>query len=438
MNGATRAVCVLIANAGEDGGGVLSDWLIKAAEGAGIPAQATVVPGSDSDAVAPWGYVEVATEPQPETGNRPLELGRSPAVGYVDLMVAGQFVDAGRAIRKGFVTPERTTLVASPHRIFSVGGEEVGAESELEIGVLVTAVEARAKTVRLADFGLLARETGASVEAVFLGAIAESGILPVPVEAFEAGIREHGVAVEASLKGFAAGRARLATLAEDRPAENAAPPPRWNLGPAPEPESRPQPLEALIARVGQELPPLAWPVLTAGVKRLFEIRDADCVTLYLDRLIALRDVVRETAPEAGYDAPNGVNAQSAAMVLRETGRNLASWMAADGSLGDNAGKAPERQLTEDWLGEISDAWRIEPLLAIEVAELGQLAADDPAERGKVDIQKIRDSVLAPALAGHWPAPQAADVLADSRIAAMIDRAGGRLLDRVLAAIEAAR
>ena len=50
-----------------------------------------------------------------------------------------------------------------------------------------------------------ARQAGAIVNSVMLGAIAGSGRLPIPVEAFEAAIKRDGKAVESNLRGFRAG-----------------------------------------------------------------------------------------------------------------------------------------------------------------------------------------------------------------------------------------
>ena len=51
----------------------------------------------------------------------------------------------------------------------------------------------------------VAKEAGAIINAVMLGAIAGCGRLPIPVEAFEAAIRADGKAAEANLRGFRAG-----------------------------------------------------------------------------------------------------------------------------------------------------------------------------------------------------------------------------------------
>ena len=43
-----------------------------------------------------------------------------PVPGDVDIVVASELMEAGRAIQRGFVTPDRTTLVASTHRVYAM------------------------------------------------------------------------------------------------------------------------------------------------------------------------------------------------------------------------------------------------------------------------------------------------------------------------------
>ena len=40
--------------------------------------------------------------------------------GDVDVLIAAELMEAGRAVQRGLVTPERTTVIASSHRVYSV------------------------------------------------------------------------------------------------------------------------------------------------------------------------------------------------------------------------------------------------------------------------------------------------------------------------------
>ena len=43
-----------------------------------------------------------------------------PVPGEVDVVVASELMEAGRAVQRGLVTPDRTTLIASTHRVYSM------------------------------------------------------------------------------------------------------------------------------------------------------------------------------------------------------------------------------------------------------------------------------------------------------------------------------
>ena len=52
-------------------------------------------------------------------GKRPV-LALAPGIGDIDIMIASEFMEAGRAIASGFVTPDRTLMIASTSRSYLV------------------------------------------------------------------------------------------------------------------------------------------------------------------------------------------------------------------------------------------------------------------------------------------------------------------------------
>jgi indolepyruvate ferredoxin oxidoreductase, beta subunit len=70
---------------------------------------------------------------------------------------------------------------------------------------LIDAVKNNSRATLLLDLEAIAREAGAMINAVMLGAIAGARALPIAAEAFEAAIRADGKAVDANLRGFSAG-----------------------------------------------------------------------------------------------------------------------------------------------------------------------------------------------------------------------------------------
>ena len=112
---AARPICLAILAIGGQGGGVLSDWIVALAEAQGWYVQSTSVPGVAQRTGATIYYIEMC----PDTGRRPV-FALSPSQGDVDILIAAELMEAGRAVIRGFVTPDRTTLIASSHRIAAV------------------------------------------------------------------------------------------------------------------------------------------------------------------------------------------------------------------------------------------------------------------------------------------------------------------------------
>src|ERR1051325_9517455 len=201
----TRPVTLLIAALGGEGGGVLTDWIVAAAEASGLPVQSTSIPGVAQRTGATTYYVEIFPTPLAQLGGKRPVLALAPGVGDVDLVVARELLGAGRAIMNGFVTPDRTLLIASVSRVYLTVEKMQMADGRYDSERLLKAAEQNAKGRILFDMAAAAKETGAIVNAVMLGALAGSGRLPVPVQAFEAAIKHDGKAVEANLRGFRAG-----------------------------------------------------------------------------------------------------------------------------------------------------------------------------------------------------------------------------------------
>ncbi|MGR8949825.1 MAG: 2-oxoacid:acceptor oxidoreductase family protein, partial [Gammaproteobacteria bacterium] len=101
---------------GGQGGGVLGDWIISVAEANGYYAQSTSVPGVAQRTGATIYYLELF--PEPKDASVPV-LALMPVPGDVDIVVAAELVEAGRAVQRGIVTPNQTTLIASNHRAYS-------------------------------------------------------------------------------------------------------------------------------------------------------------------------------------------------------------------------------------------------------------------------------------------------------------------------------
>ena len=292
---AVRPLTVLIAALGGEGGGVLTDWIVAAAESQKFPVQSTSIPGVAQRTGATTYHIEMVPMPRAASGPRPV-LALAPGISDVDLVVASELMEAGRAIAGGYVTPDRTTTIASTSRSYLTVEKMAMGDGRYDQQKLLQAVGKNSRDVLLLDLEAIARQSGAMINAVMLGVIAGSDALPIPAEAFEAAIRDDGKAVESNLRGFRAGYDAARGGAQSRR----------------DPLKRYRAADATLTDLDREierLPEAARTFATEGVRRLAAYQDVAYARLYLDRL----------APIQAAD----VRANADGRLLAETARHLA-------------------------------------------------------------------------------------------------------------------
>ena len=185
---------------GGQGGGVLTGWIEDLARANGYATQATSVAGVAQRTGATVYYVEMA----PAAKGIPI-FSLMPSAGDVDIMITAELMEAGRSIIRGFVTPDRTTLITSTHRALAVSEKMVPGDGIANGAEVLAAAEIAARRVIAADFDALAIAQGSVISASLFGALAAAEVLPFPKEAFEAAIAKGGKGVQPSLKAFVAG-----------------------------------------------------------------------------------------------------------------------------------------------------------------------------------------------------------------------------------------
>ncbi len=183
---------------GGQGGGVLADWIVDVAERNGYAAQTTSVAGVAQRTGATIYYIEMC----PDTGRAPV-FALSPSPGDVDILIAAELMEAGRAIIRGFVTPERTTLIASSHRIAAVSEKIVPGDGRASSQKVFEKAEQVARRFIAFDMEKIAVDHGSMISASLLGALAGSGVLPFVRESYEHAIGAGDRGVKASLAAFA-------------------------------------------------------------------------------------------------------------------------------------------------------------------------------------------------------------------------------------------
>jgi indolepyruvate ferredoxin oxidoreductase beta subunit len=127
----------------------------------------------------------------PKEGHAPI-LSLMPAQGEVDVVVAAELMEAGRSILRGLVTPDRSTLIASTHRLYAVAEKEKPGDAIADPKVVMEGANFAAKRVIAFDMEVLANRNNSVISACLFGALAGSGVLPFERESFEAVIKAGG------------------------------------------------------------------------------------------------------------------------------------------------------------------------------------------------------------------------------------------------------
>ena len=478
MNAAARPVCALVAAMGGEGGGVLANWILAAARREGLAAQATSIPGVAQRTGATTYYMEMWPAPLPPGAPEPV-FALYPTPGEVDLVVASELVEAARAVENGFAAPDRTALVASTHRVYAIAERAAAGDGRIDSAPLLAAAEALSRRAVLADFAAAARDCGAPVNSVLLGAVAASGALPIGRAAFRAAVEAEGKAVASNLAGFDAGE-RLA--ARPRGADAAG-----TAGAAPAPPSLPPRLREAVEALGPETEEIA----ALGAARLLDYQDARYAFRYVERLAPVAELsgaaagecARQLALRMSYEdvirvAQLKTRASRLATVRREAGAadgqpvrvreflkpGLEEWCAllppglgrrlVEGArrrgIADRfyiglrirsdtvsgfallrlvAALRPLRRLgyrwraeqeeIDAWLALVAQAARRDAAFGVEVAALAGLARGygETWRRGMARYRRIVDTLVAPWLAADRPPADAAAQLRAARAAA---------------------
>jgi indolepyruvate ferredoxin oxidoreductase, beta subunit len=481
----TRPITLLIAAMGGEGGGVLTSWIVNAARSCGLPVQATSIPGVAQRTGATTYYIEIWPEKLSPDALRPV-LSLAPVIGEVDILAATEYVETGRMIEAGYVTPDRTTLIASDHRVFTTHEKIAMGDGRTDLAPIKKAIDERARQKVVLDMRAASAKSGAVINAVMLGAISGANVLPVPAETFEAGIRAEGKSVEANLRGFRAG---LEAATMERSTEDSA------IGSS-------QTHSALSHTIRNEFPLASHETLEEAARRLVDYQDVAYAELYLERLGAfakgdqelLVSVARHLAVRMGYEdiyrvAQVKVRPERLARIRAETGAKDRDTVrireyfkprlseisdalpAAPGRwLKSMAGQYPglankswpmliettsvtgylrlwvlwklrrirrstlrygiEKQAVESWLDLIQKACQTNHLVAIEISECAGLIKGygDTHEHGMRSYAAIFERLIDPAVAGNSFTDELAARIASARKAALEDPDGVALME----------
>lgn len=293
-------ICIAILAMGGQGGGVLADWIQEVALHNGWLAQGTSVPGVAQRTGSTVYYIELA---RALDGRLPI-MAQMPVPGDVDVVIASELMEAGRAMLRNFVTGSRTTLISSTHRVFAISEKSAMGDGRGSSESILDAAGQRSKRFIGFDMEAATERSGSVISAVMFGALAGSEVLPFGRDAFEQAIKSSGIAVPSNLAGFDEGfRAASGAIALPVQPTHSLPQPTTAAG------------RQLYARLTSRLPEAAHANALHGVQRLMDYQDVAYAELYLDRLERITDLDR---------APYELSA--------ETARHLALWMSYEDTI----------------------------------------------------------------------------------------------------------
>jgi indolepyruvate ferredoxin oxidoreductase beta subunit len=283
-----RPITIAILAIGGQGGGVITDWLIALGEQNGWYVQATSVPGVAQRTGATLYYVEMI----PESGRTPV-LSMMPAPGDVDIVVAAEMMEAGRAIQRGLVTPDRTTLIVSSHRAYGILEKTAPGDAIADLEKVGAIARKHAKRFIAFDMQRIADENQSVISASLFGALAGADVLPFAREHFEATIRHGGKGVESSLEAFAAA-CDVVTLAESGLIGLTATKP-GRVAPVEPSGGSEQDLReyGLAVERTKSFPYEAAPMALAGFRHTVDFQDVAYGYEYLNRLTEILEFDRE-------------------------------------------------------------------------------------------------------------------------------------------------
>ena len=304
----TQPIKIAILAMGGEGGGVLADWIVDLGEANGFIAQTTSVPGVAQRTGATIYYVELYPQAQARAdGGQPV-LALMPLPGDVDVVLASELMEAGRAVQRGLVTRDRTTLIASTHRVFSIAEKSALGDGRIDSSELLGHADNAAKRFIRFDMADAAERSGSVISAVLFGALAGAGVLPFGRGQFEATIERGSVGVKTSLKAFGA-------AFESAQREYEEPVVPIVAVAAATPPCHPG-VRALIERVRQKFPLQAQELLLEGVRRLIDYQDIAYAHQYLDRMATVC----------------ALPCRDDGRLARATARHLALWMSYEDTM----------------------------------------------------------------------------------------------------------
>jgi indolepyruvate ferredoxin oxidoreductase beta subunit len=274
--------------------------------------QATSVPGVAQRTGATIYYLEFFPQSAlPADGREPV-MALMPHPGDVDVVVASELMEAGRALQRGVVTRDKTTLIASSNRVYSMSEKSHLTDGRADAARIEELAREHSKRFILFDMQAVAAAHGSVISAAMLGALAGSGALPFRRESFRKAIEEGGIAVKQSLAAFDSAA---------HAAEVGAPVSSGQVAPAMAGSGvvyRSGVLPEKLSTVLEPVPPRTRMTVEEGTRRLIDYQDVSYAQTYLQRLQPFMSLDREASREG--------------RLTEAVARGLALWMSFEDTI----------------------------------------------------------------------------------------------------------
>ncbi len=287
-----HTINIVAAALGGEGGGVFTNWLIDVAEANNWLSQTTSLAGVAQRTGATIYYIELFPREQASTELPVMSL--FPAQGDIDIAISSEIAEAGRMLQRGFITPDRTTLISSTHRVFGITEKSHLGDGTMDPTNVLKLAEKYAKQFVRYDMAKIASTHNAVISAVMLGALAGSGALPFSKQSFTEALRNTGKDVATNMAAFEASYAMADSRAHVEVVETFDPhgsnagvssaATAFNLPVAQTAEGK-----VLLDRVRDSFPVSTQEIIYHGIKKAIEYQDHDYATQYLDEVATVLD-----------------------------------------------------------------------------------------------------------------------------------------------------
>lgn len=187
---------------GGDGGSVFTSWCVNLAKNCGYFASSTSIAGVAQRTGSTLYYLELLPQIEIKKRDKTPVLSQMPIPGDVDIVIATEIVEIGRALNRGLIS-EKTTVVFSSHRSLAISEKSSSADEIIDAQKIIDEVEKHTKSkIIYSNFKKIAKKNGSVISSSLLGALCGSGALPFSKENFEKVIIDDKIGVENSIRTF--------------------------------------------------------------------------------------------------------------------------------------------------------------------------------------------------------------------------------------------